>query len=116
MHSSDTLDGCAAMLFANICDGRMPGRASGSYIMNRDRIEGGWKKICGKIGERWSDFLDDEAGADAARQTQLAGNQQLRRGNLQESTDRQLVEFRERNRRWDAPGRLSHGERMEKIS
>lgn len=84
--------------------------------MNRDRIEGGWKKFCGQMGERWSDFFDDQAGADAARQTQLAGNQQLRRGNLQESTARQLKEFHDRNRHWDSPGRLSPGERMEKIS
>lgn len=84
--------------------------------MNRDRIEGAWKTIRGKMGERWSDFFDDEAGADAAKQTQLAGNQQLRRGNLQESTTRQLNEFHERNRHWDSPGRLSRGERMEKIT
>ena len=84
--------------------------------MNRDRVEGSWKTICGKVGERWSDFFDDEAGAEAARQTQLAGNRQLRRGKLQQSTTRQLNEFRERNRHWDSPGLETRGQRMEKIS
>lgn len=94
----------------------MPVLSDRELEMNRDRIEGGWKKICGTMAERWSDFLDDDAGADAARQTQLAGNQQLRRGKLQDSTARQLSEFFERNRHWDSPGRLSHDERTERIS
>ena len=84
--------------------------------MNRDRIEGNWKQIYGKLGERWSDFLDDEAGAEAARQTQLAGNQQVRKGNLQEHTTRQMSEFYDRNRHWDAPGRDERGYKLGRIS
>ena len=84
--------------------------------MNRDRIEGSWKQMCGKLGERLSDFLDDEAGADAARRTQLAGNQQVRKGNLQEHTSRQLSEFYDRHRDWDAPGREARGRKLARIS
>lgn len=84
--------------------------------MNRDRIEGSWKQICGKVGERWSDFLDDEAGADAARRTQLAGNRQVRKGALQEHTTRQLSEFHDRQRHWDAPGREARERKLAGIS
>ncbi len=84
--------------------------------MNRDRIEGSWKQVCGKLGERWSELLDDAEGADAARQTQLAGNQQVRRGVLREQTTRQLSEFHERHRHWDAPGREERGRKLARIS
>lgn len=84
--------------------------------MNRDRIEGSWKQICGKLGERWSELLDDEVGADAARQTQLAGNQQVRKGVWQEHTARQLSEFHERHRDWDSPGREERSRKLARIS
>jgi len=84
--------------------------------MNRDQIEGSWKQVFGKLGERWSEFLDDAEGADAARQTQLVGNRQVRRGVLREQTTRQLSEFHERHREWDAPGREERGRKLARIS
>ena len=69
--------------------------------MNRDRIEGLAKQLSGKALELWSRFRGDDAGVNAARRTQNAGRIQLRHGNSKAEIDRQLSDFRRRNRDWD---------------
>ncbi|MFZ5509417.1 MAG: CsbD family protein, partial [Pseudomonadota bacterium] len=41
--------------------------------MNRDRIEGNWKQLKGKIKERWGELTDDELDQIEGRREQLAG-------------------------------------------
>ena len=69
--------------------------------MNWDRVEGGWKQVSGKVGERWSKLIGDEPGVEAARHTQLAGSIQVRHGMSKEETERQVRDFLCRNRDWD---------------
>jgi uncharacterized protein YjbJ (UPF0337 family) len=69
--------------------------------MNRDRVEGSWKQLSGKVGEQWSKLIGDEPGVNAARHTQLAGSIQVRHGMSKEETERQIRDFRYRNRDWD---------------
>jgi len=76
--------------------------------MNRDQIEGGWKRFCGDWLERWSDLMDDESGAIEARDLQLAGNIQMRQGCSEENLARTLREFMDRNRRWEGGASPQH--------
>ncbi len=69
--------------------------------MNRDRIEGSWNLWGGKAEEQWSKLIGDESGLNAARQRQLAGSIQLRRGNSKEEAERQIRDFLYRNRDWN---------------
>jgi uncharacterized protein YjbJ (UPF0337 family) len=69
--------------------------------MNRDRVEGSWKQLSGKVREQWSKFLGDESGVNAARHTQLAGSIEVRRAISKEETERQFRDFLYRNRDWD---------------
>jgi uncharacterized protein YjbJ (UPF0337 family) len=69
--------------------------------MTRDRVEGSWKQISGKVREQWSQIVGDEWGVNAARHTQLAGRIQVRHGISKEETERQLRDFLYRNRDWD---------------
>ena len=69
--------------------------------MMRDRVEGNWKQISGKVREQWSQLFGNEAGANAARHTQLAGRIQVQYGISKDEAERQLRDFRLRNRDWD---------------
>lgn len=73
--------------------------------MNRDQIEGNWKRLSGKVREVWSTLLRDESGVSAARRTQLAGSTQVRRGRSNQEIERQLRDFQHRNRDWDTSSR-----------
>ncbi len=69
--------------------------------MNRDRIEGNWKQISGNVREQWSKLLGDDSGVNAGKRDQLTGSIQARHGISKEETERQLRDFRDRNRDWD---------------
>lgn len=69
--------------------------------MNRDRIEGNWKRWSGQAEEQWSRLIGDESGLNAARHRQLAGSIQVRRGNSKEEAERQIRGFLHRNRDWN---------------
>jgi len=69
--------------------------------MNRDRIEGNWKRISGKIREQWGRFTRDDLGVNAGKRDQLAGSIQVRHGNSKEETERQVADFLYRNRDWN---------------
>jgi len=73
--------------------------------MNRDRLEGMWKQISGKVREQWCRLTDDAPGMIAARRDQNAGWNQEGRGVSQEAFADQLKEFRIRNRDWDLTNR-----------
>lgn len=73
--------------------------------MNRDRFEGAWKQLSGKVREEWCSLTDDAPGVAAARRDQRAGRMQERRGISKEAVENQLKEFRVRNRNWDLTDR-----------
>ena len=61
--------------------------------MNRDRLEGIWKQIGGKVKEKWCRLTDDVPGMSAARRDQCVGWNQEGRGISKEAAERQLKEF-----------------------
>ena len=69
--------------------------------MNRDRFEGIWKQLSGKVKEEWCRLTGDVPGVGAARREQRAGRIQEGRGISKETVVRQLREFQLRNRYWN---------------
>jgi len=69
--------------------------------MNRDRFEGIWKQLSGKLKEEWCRLTDDAPGMVAATRDQRAGWNQEGRGISKEAVERQLREFLVRNRNWN---------------
>ena len=69
--------------------------------MNRDRLEGKWKQLSGSVRERWGRLTDDRLSMIAGQHDRLAGKYQEQYGINREEDERQLREFRHRNRDWD---------------
>ena len=69
--------------------------------MNRDRLKGKWKQFSGNVRERWGRLTDDRLSMVAGKHDQLAGRYQEQYGINAEESERQLREFRRRNRNWD---------------
>jgi len=65
--------------------------------MNRDRIEGRWKQLSGKLREQWGYLTSDRLSVVAGRHDQLAGKAQARYGIRKEEARRQLKDFQRRN-------------------
>lgn len=61
--------------------------------MNRDRIQGNWKRIKGQAKERWGLLTEDELDVIDGRRDQLAGKLQEYYGIAREEADRQIDEF-----------------------
>jgi uncharacterized protein YjbJ (UPF0337 family) len=74
--------------------------------MNRERVEGNWKQISGKLKEQWGKLTRDDLRVDAGKRDQLAGSIQVRHGSSKEETERQVRDFLYRNRDWDLSRRL----------
>jgi uncharacterized protein YjbJ (UPF0337 family) len=66
--------------------------------MDWDRISGNWKQFTGRIREKWGKLTDDDLTVLEGRQDQLAGKIQERYGIAKEDAERQIREFKERNR------------------
>jgi len=73
--------------------------------MNRDRLEGMWKQLSGRVREEWCHLTGDATGMIAAKREQNAGWNQEGRGLSQEAGAHQLKEFLVRNRDWDLTNR-----------
>ena len=69
--------------------------------MNRDRIEGNWKQLSGKVKERWGQFTDDQQCVAGGRRDQLGGRAQEQSGIAKEESRWQLEDFLYRNREWN---------------
>jgi len=78
--------------------------------MNRDRIEGLWQQLQGRLRQRWGVLTCDRLGAIAGAQRRLAGRIQERCGIAKEESQRELKSFLHRNRHWN-PGRPRGGTR-----
>ena len=68
--------------------------------VNRDRFEGNWKQLGGKLKEQWGRITDDPQREFAGKYDQLAGRIQERHGISKEESERQLKDFLYRNRSW----------------
>ena len=61
--------------------------------MNWDRIQGNWKKMSGKVRERWGDLTDDNIEKIAGKRDQLVGHIQDSYGVAKDEAERQVREF-----------------------
>jgi uncharacterized protein YjbJ (UPF0337 family) len=66
--------------------------------MNKDKAAGQWKQIKGKVKEQWGKLTDDDFIVLEGNQEQLAGKIQERYGIAKEEAERQVRDFRTRNR------------------
>ena len=64
--------------------------------MNRDRIEGQWQRVKGRVREHWGKLTDDDLEVIAGKRDQLAGLLQQRYGAARDEIDRQIREFESR--------------------
>ena len=68
--------------------------------MNRDRLEGICKQVGGRLTECWGVLNGDPLAAAVGKRERLAGRIQEQRGISKQAADRQIEEFRNRNRDW----------------
>jgi uncharacterized protein YjbJ (UPF0337 family) len=76
--------------------------------MNRDRLNGQWKQVKGRIKEQWGRLTDDDLDVIAGKRDQLLGRIQERHGVAKDEAQRQVRDFEERHpdlRLDDTPGR-----------
>ncbi len=70
--------------------------------MNRDRLEGKWKQLSGRVKERWGWLTQDRLSVVAGQHDQVAGRYQEQYGVTKEEGARQLKDFLRRNRDWSS--------------
>ncbi|MBA3564941.1 MAG: CsbD family protein [Gammaproteobacteria bacterium] len=58
--------------------------------MNKDRIEGNWKQLKGKIKQKWGELTDDEIDQAEGNTQILSGKLQERYGMTRDEADRQI--------------------------
>jgi uncharacterized protein YjbJ (UPF0337 family) len=68
--------------------------------MNRDRSYGVWKQARGKLRQLWGMLAGDPLSVAAGARDHLSGRNQEQRGVAKQEADRQLEDFRNRNRDW----------------
>lgn len=61
--------------------------------MNRDQIEGNWKKLSGKARQKWAKLTDDDLERIAGNQQELEGRIQERYGKTREEARREIEEW-----------------------
>lgn len=61
--------------------------------MNRDKLQGKWKQIKGRVKERCGRLTDDELDEIAGRREQLAGKIQESYGIAREEAEQQIDDF-----------------------
>jgi uncharacterized protein YjbJ (UPF0337 family) len=64
--------------------------------MNRDRIEGNWKQLKGKVREQWGKLTDDEIDQIAGKRDQLVGRIQESYGIARDEAERQVADWESR--------------------
>lgn len=64
--------------------------------MNRDQIEGNWKKLKGKVKAQWGELTEDDIDIIDGRREELAGRIQTRYGLAREEAERQIDEWMRR--------------------
>lgn len=61
--------------------------------MNWDQVEGGWKKIRGKVREQWGKLTDDDLDVVAGKRDQLIGMIQQKYGQTKDEVEKQVTEW-----------------------
>jgi uncharacterized protein YjbJ (UPF0337 family) len=61
--------------------------------MNKDRIEGRWLELKGKVRERWGKLTDDDIDRIAGKRDQLVGKLQERYGWARDQVEREVKQF-----------------------
>lgn len=61
--------------------------------MNWDQIEGKWKELKGRFGEKWGKLTDDDLATIAGKRDKLAGLLQQKYGIAKEHVEKQIAEF-----------------------
>jgi uncharacterized protein YjbJ (UPF0337 family) len=61
--------------------------------MNKDRIEGNWVQMKGKIKEKWGKLTDDDLKVIEGNREQLAGRIQERYGIAEDTAKKQVEEW-----------------------
>jgi len=65
--------------------------------MNRDRIEGNWKQVKGRIREQWGKLTDDHLNVIDGRRDRLLGQIQETYGIAKDEAEQQLQSWEKRN-------------------
>jgi len=58
--------------------------------MNKDRLEGNYEQLKGKIKETWADLTDDEIGLYEAKQDQFYGKLKEKYGIAKEEAEKKI--------------------------
>ena len=61
--------------------------------MNRDRIEGNWKQLTGKVKEKWGQLTDDDITTINGNREQLEGKLQARYGYAKDKAREEVDDF-----------------------
>src|SRR5688572_32214676 len=67
--------------------------------MNKDQMEGNWKQLKGKVKEQWGKLTDNDLTVVEGNMDQLAGRVQERYGVQRDEAEKQIKEFRKRDRK-----------------
>ena len=62
--------------------------------MNKDQLEGNWKRLKGEAKERWGELTDDDLDRIEGKWDKLVGRIQERYGIAREEAEAQLEEWR----------------------
>jgi len=68
-------------------------KTKGDAPMNRDRVEGNWEQMKGRIKQKWGKLTDDDLDYISGKRQELAGKIQERYGIAKEEAERELKEF-----------------------
>ena len=62
--------------------------------MNRDQFEGNWKKIKGKVKEKWGKFTDDDVQSMNGKYDQFVGHLQEKYGYEKERAEKEISSWK----------------------
>ncbi len=63
--------------------------------MNKDRIEGNWKQLKGKVKQQWGKLTDDDLDQIEGNYEMLSGRLQEAYGLSQEEADKRISEWQD---------------------
>lgn len=66
--------------------------------MNKDQIEGEWKKLKGKIKEKWGKFTDDDLTQMSGKKDQILGKLQSKYGYTKEQAQKEYDDFLQKHK------------------
>lgn len=66
--------------------------------MNKDRMEGNWTELKGKVKQKWGKLTDDRLDQVDGKRQELAGEIQQAYGLSQEEAEKQVSDFEKTSR------------------